>query len=134
MRAKTYPRHKKEVCCLSAIAWRVAGVCRLCAGVSRGERHCGGRLLRVGAGVILGGLVDFAEVGEEDDLADGVAVGEQHRQAIDTHAETAGGRHAETERLDVIDIDRVRLLVALLRPIVFVQKALQLVDGMRSVR
>ena len=58
----------------------------------------------------------LAERREEDDVADRLAAGEQHRQPVDAEAEAAGRRHPVRERLDVVGVsahalDVLRLLV-----------------------
>ena len=50
--------------------------------------------------------------GKEDHVADGRLVGEDHHQAVDAQAHTAGGRHAVLQGPDVVGVEGVGLLVA----------------------
>src|SRR5262245_56275982 len=52
---------------------------------------------------ILGSLLR-AERREQHDVADRLAAGEEHGQAVDAEADAAGRRHAVRERLDVVRI------------------------------
>ena len=49
---------------------------------------------------------------EQDHVADGVAVGEQHYHAVDTDAQTCGRRQAVLQRGDVVFIEEHRFVVA----------------------
>src|SRR5882724_800410 len=51
-------------------------------------------------------------VREQNDIADGGRVRQEHRQSIDTHAETCGRRHAVFERTDVVRVVEHGLFVA----------------------
>ena len=51
-------------------------------------------------------------MGEQDHLADRGDAGQQHHEAVDSHAHPAGWRQAVLERAQVIGIDALRLRVA----------------------
>src|SRR3954454_4828018 len=53
-----------------------------------------------------------SQLGEEDDVADGRGVREEHHQPVDTDALAGGGWHAVLERADVVLVHLVRLVVA----------------------
>lgn len=51
--------------------------------------------------------------GEEEDVADGGAVGEKHDEAVDADAETAGGGHAVFQGFQEVFIHGMGFVVAL---------------------
>src|SRR6266550_3648363 len=53
-----------------------------------------------------------SHVGEQDYVADGFAVGQQHHQSIDADALASGRRQSVLEGAHVILVHRVRFLVA----------------------
>src|SRR5947208_6188309 len=53
-----------------------------------------------------------AMVWEQDQIADGRCVGQQHQQAIDADADAAGGWHAVLERQQEVLVERMGLLLA----------------------
>jgi len=52
---------------------------------------------------------------EEDDVANRLRIGEQHRQAIDADSFAGGRRHSMSKRANVIEVDLLRNFVATLR-------------------
>ena len=57
--------------------------------------------------VYLDFLVQRLHCREQQDVADGSGVGEEHDQTVDAHAHAARGRHAVLERVDeVLEIGR----------------------------
>ena len=66
---------------------------------------------------------------EEDDVADAGRAGEDHHQAVDAHAEAAGGRHAVLHRLEEVLVEPVRGLVAVGEVLQLLHEALALVVG-----
>src|SRR4030042_2305105 len=70
-----------------------------------------------------------AQVGEEDDLANGGLVGEEHHHAVYAPAHTAGGRHAVLQGADVVLVHGVGLLIARFALLFLFQEALSLIEG-----
>jgi hypothetical protein len=73
-------------------------------------------------------------VREENHVADGAAVGEEHRQAVDADADACGGRHPVGERAHVIHVHLHRLLVAPLPLPRLLLETLVLLDGVIQLR
>src|SRR5579871_1979135 len=62
---------------------------------------------------LVGALLDGAHEGEEDDVADGAGVGEEHSEAVDAYAFACGGREAVAEGSDVVFVHLVGFVVTL---------------------
>ena len=80
-------------------------------------------------GDLFGGLLDGAHEGEEDYVADGAGVGEEHGEAVDAYAFACGGRKAVAEGSDVVFVHLVGFVVALFLLVELVEEALALVVG-----
>ncbi len=74
-------------------------------------------------------LLDGAHEGEEDDVADGAGVGEEHGEAVDAYAFACGGGQAVAEGSDVVFVHLVGFVVALFLLVELVEEALALVVG-----
>ncbi len=72
---------------------------------------------------------DGAHEGEEDYVADGAGVGEEHGEAVDAYAFACGGREAVAEGSDVVFVHLVGFVVALFLLVELVEEALALVFG-----
>src|SRR3989338_6591185 len=71
---------------------------------------------------------------EEDDLADGAAVGEKHRQPVDADAFAGRGRQAVGEGADVVFVHGVGFLLAALAPAELLEEALVLLERVVEFR
>ena len=80
-------------------------------------------------GDLFGALLDGAHEGEENDVADGAGVGEEHGEAVDAYAFACGRWEAVAEGSDVVFVHLVGFVVALFLLVELVEEALALVVG-----
>ncbi len=81
-------------------------------------------------GDLFGSFLARAHEGEEDDVADGRGVGEEHGEAVDADAFAGGGREAVAEGADVVFVDGGHgLFVAAFFLLDLLLEAVVLVDG-----
>ena len=81
-------------------------------------------------GHLVGALLPQAHEREEDDVADGRGVGEEHGEAVDADAFACGGWEAVAEGADVVVVDGGHgLFVALFFLLELLGEAVVLVNG-----
>ena len=78
---------------------------------------------------------------EQDDLADAASARQDHHEAVDTHAETAGGRHPVLDRRQELLVEAVGVLVLepaseqflLFHALPLVERIVQLGEGVANL-